>query len=182
MADNRFPSPGVDARFPSPGVDLRFLSLGIDAEFPELGVDTRFQGSIYGAVSGPVITSFGSLSGTTFTEGVERVITQGNANPRGGGAVSYSFQWLVAGAVVSTNPAYTPLTAQIGQSIAAQWRATETGGTTPGSTGWVTVGSGTVAAAPFDERWAFSGSVVAAVSQPAWGFSGSTITSLPGGA
>ena len=48
MADNRFPSVGVDARFPDPvGTDVRFPSPGVDAQFLN-GVDTRFTGSVYG--------------------------------------------------------------------------------------------------------------------------------------
>lgn len=48
MADNRFPSVGVDARFPSPGVDVRFPAPGQDLEHLPDGTDTRFQGATYG--------------------------------------------------------------------------------------------------------------------------------------
>jgi hypothetical protein len=54
MADNRFPSVGVDARFPSPGVDVRFAEPPIDAEHLADGTDTRFQGDTYGGAAAPV--------------------------------------------------------------------------------------------------------------------------------
>lgn len=50
MADNRFPSPGVDARFT--GTDVRFPSPGTDARFSG-GLDTRFQGPTYGGGGDP---------------------------------------------------------------------------------------------------------------------------------
>jgi len=111
------------------------------------------------AAVGPTITAPGSLSGgPAFRIGALRTITAGVALPSGGGTISYQFRWLVDGASAATVAVYTPLAGNDGDPIVAQWRAVETGGTSPGETPWQTVGSGTITYAPptFSTQPAFS--------------------------
>ncbi|MEM9624508.1 MAG: hypothetical protein AAF993_22905, partial [Pseudomonadota bacterium] len=132
------PNPGVDTRFPSPGVDDQFPLPGVDARFVD-GVDTRFEAGQTITIDTP-----GSLDVATFKIGTEHTITPGTASPGSGGVISYETRWLVDGSVAAATAAYTPQAPDEGQSISAQWRAVETGGSNDNESAWQTVGSGTV--------------------------------------
>ncbi|MEM9901924.1 MAG: SGNH/GDSL hydrolase family protein, partial [Pseudomonadota bacterium] len=95
------------------------------------------------ARSGPNITAPGSVDISTFKIGAEHTITPGTASASGGGAITYQVRWLVGG-VETLAASYTPLAADDGATISAQWRAVETGGTDDGTTGWQTIASGIV--------------------------------------
>lgn len=116
---------------------------------------------------GPIITGPGSLSGTGFNAGTTRTITAGPSTPRGGGAVSNQYRWLVDSVVVATTAAYTLLAADAGDTVSAQWRAVEVGGTAAGETAWQEVGLGVIVIPVTDFAREFAsgiGNVVIALS------------------
>lgn len=154
MADNRFPSVGVDARFPSPGVDVRFPAPGQDLEHLPDGTDTRFQGSTYGGATGspPVISVAPAVTGDAVRGSTLSCTTGTWAQSPGGGALSYAYQWTRDGANIggATSSTYATTGSDVGTAVGCKVTATDVyGASSPATaTGAVTVlsFSGAVAA------------------------------------
>lgn len=154
MADNRFPSPGVDARFPSPGVDVRFPAPGQDLEHLPDGTDTRFQGATYGGAAGlpPVISVTPAVTGDAVRGSTLSCTTGTWAQSPGGGALSYAYQWTRDGANIggATSSNYVTTGPDVGTAVGCKVTATDVyGASSPATaTGAVTVlsFSGAVAA------------------------------------
>ena len=154
MADNRFPSVGVDARFPSPGVDVRFPAPGQDLEHLPDGTDTRFQGATYGGAAGlpPVISVAPAVTGDAVRGSTLSCTTGTWAQSPGGGALSYAYQWTRDGANIggATSSTYATTGSDVGTAVGCKVTATDVyGASSPATaTGAVTVlsFSGAVAA------------------------------------
>lgn len=116
-----------------------------------LGIHITLAGASTNNVqTGPIRTANPSVSPSTGQEGTQETRTQGTYTARGGGVVTITTsEWRVDGAQVGTAATYTPVSGDVGGVLSYYEVATETGGTTPGTTAvQITVGVVTSATNP----------------------------------